>query len=52
MNDLEKLKEVIFSPQQLLMFNFAPKPLISLDNTSEVFNRTIIEERTRSHNIR
>ncbi|CAD8062391.1 unnamed protein product [Paramecium primaurelia] len=52
LNDLEKLKEVIFSPQQLLMFNFAPKPLISLDNTSEVFNRTIIEERTRSHNIR
>ncbi|CAD8160856.1 unnamed protein product [Paramecium pentaurelia] len=52
LNDLEKLKEVIFSPQQLLMFNFAPKPLISLDNTSEVFNRTIIEERTRNHNIR
>ncbi|CAD8078824.1 unnamed protein product [Paramecium sonneborni] len=52
LNDLEKLKEVIFSQQQLLMFNFAPKPLISLDNTTEVFNRTIVEERTRSNNTK
>ncbi|CAK77482.1 unnamed protein product (macronuclear) [Paramecium tetraurelia] len=52
LNDLEKLKEVIFSQQQLLMFNFAPKPLISLDNTKEVFNRTVVEERTRSNNTK
>ncbi|CAD8071452.1 unnamed protein product [Paramecium primaurelia] len=52
LNDLEKLKEVIFTQQQLLMFNFAPKPLISLDNTKEVFNRTIVEERTRSNNTK
>ncbi|CAK71975.1 unnamed protein product (macronuclear) [Paramecium tetraurelia] len=52
LNDLEKLKEVIFSPQQLLMFNFTPKPLISLDNKTEVFNRTIVEERTRSNNTK
>ncbi|CAD8156601.1 unnamed protein product [Paramecium octaurelia] len=34
------------------MFNFTPKPLISLDNTTEVFNRTIVEERTRNNNTK
>lgn len=32
------------------MFNFTPKPLISLDNNKEVFSRTLLEERTKGNN--
>lgn len=34
------------------MFNFTPKPLISLDNTKEDFNRRAFEERTRENNTK
>ena len=43
LNEIEKLKEVIFTPEQLLMFNFTPKPMISLDLNTKTINRSYLE---------
>ncbi|CAD8084663.1 unnamed protein product [Paramecium sonneborni] len=47
LNELDKIKEVIFTPEQLLMFNFTPKPMISLDMTKKTINRSYFEQRSK-----
>ncbi|CAD8174953.1 unnamed protein product [Paramecium pentaurelia] len=47
LNELDKMKEVIFTPEQLLMFNFTPKPMISLDMTKKTINRQYFEQRSK-----
>ena len=47
LNEIEKLKEVIFTPEQLLMFNFTPKPMISLDLNTKTINRSYLEQRSK-----
>ncbi|CAD8077606.1 unnamed protein product [Paramecium primaurelia] len=47
LNELDKMKEVIFTPEQLLVFNFTPKPMISLDTTKKTINRSYFEQRSK-----
>ncbi|KAL4429872.1 hypothetical protein ABPG74_022895 [Tetrahymena malaccensis] len=39
LKEIEKLKKLLFNPQQQTLFNFFPKPVISIDQKSDVFDR-------------
>ncbi|CAD8098950.1 unnamed protein product [Paramecium primaurelia] len=49
LNEIDKMKEILLSNSQQLLFNFTSKPIISLEEDKEMpFNRTILEERARN----
>ncbi|CAK79114.1 unnamed protein product (macronuclear) [Paramecium tetraurelia] len=49
LNEIDKMKEILLSNSQQLLFNFTSKPIISLEEDKEMpFNRTILEERVRN----
>ncbi|CAD8093959.1 unnamed protein product [Paramecium primaurelia] len=47
LEELNKLKNILLSPQQLLVFNFTPKQMIAPDKTELKFNRNFLEEKAR-----
>ncbi|CAK79082.1 unnamed protein product (macronuclear) [Paramecium tetraurelia] len=47
LEELNKLKTILLSPQQLLVFNFTPKQMIAPDKTELKFNRNFLEEKAR-----
>ncbi|CAD8070680.1 unnamed protein product [Paramecium sonneborni] len=47
LEELNKLKSILLSPQQLLVFNFTPKQMIAPDKTELKFNRNFLEEKAR-----
>ncbi|CAK61374.1 unnamed protein product (macronuclear) [Paramecium tetraurelia] len=49
LNEIDKLKEILLTNSQQLLFDFAAKPIISLIEEKEMhFSRTFLEERARS----
>lgn len=43
--EINKLKEVLFDPSQLLLFNFTPRPIITLEEEKLIPSRmTFVEE--------
>ncbi|CAD8090659.1 unnamed protein product [Paramecium sonneborni] len=48
-NEIDKMKEILLTNSQQLLFNFTSKPIISMEEEKEMpFNRTILEERARN----
>ncbi|KAL4473372.1 hypothetical protein ABPG72_015615 [Tetrahymena utriculariae] len=39
LKEIEKLKKLLFNPEQQTLFNFFPKPVISIDQKSDVIDR-------------
>ncbi|CAD8208156.1 unnamed protein product [Paramecium octaurelia] len=49
LNEIDKLKEILLTNSQQLLFDFAAKPIISLIEEKEMhFSRTFLEERARN----
>ncbi|CAD8170347.1 unnamed protein product [Paramecium octaurelia] len=48
LNEIDKLKEVLLSPKQLVMFNFTPKPLITLEEEDLKINRNMVENQLKT----
>ncbi|CAD8081454.1 unnamed protein product [Paramecium sonneborni] len=47
LNEIDKLKEVLLTSEQQLLFDFTPKPIISLDYKDAKINRSLIEQTSR-----
>ncbi|CAD8090733.1 unnamed protein product [Paramecium sonneborni] len=47
LEELNKLKSILLSNQQLLVFNFTPKQMIAPDKNELKFNRNFLEEKAR-----
>ncbi|CAD8109325.1 unnamed protein product [Paramecium sonneborni] len=51
MSEIDKLKDILLTNSQQLLFDFASKPIISMMEEKEMpFSRTFLEERARSTN--
>ncbi|CAD8188795.1 unnamed protein product [Paramecium pentaurelia] len=48
LNEIDKLKEVLLTPNQLVMFNFTPKPLITLEDEDLKINRNMVENQIKT----
>ncbi|CAK79134.1 unnamed protein product (macronuclear) [Paramecium tetraurelia] len=48
LNEIDKLKEVLLTPKQLVMFNFTPKPLITLEEEDLKINRNMVENQLKT----
>ncbi|CAK70025.1 unnamed protein product (macronuclear) [Paramecium tetraurelia] len=42
--EISKIKKLLFNEQQMILFNFTPKPLISLNSNSRVPSRLLIHD--------
>ncbi|CAD8075085.1 unnamed protein product [Paramecium primaurelia] len=47
LNEIDKLKEVLLTSEQQLLFDFTPKPIISLDYKDVKIDRFLIEQNSR-----
>ncbi|CAD8161635.1 unnamed protein product [Paramecium pentaurelia] len=47
LNEIDKLKEVLLTSDQQLLFDFTPKPIISLDYKDVKIDRFLIEQNSR-----
>ncbi|CAD8149916.1 unnamed protein product [Paramecium octaurelia] len=47
LNEIDKLKEVLLTSDQQLLFDFTPKPIISLDHKDVKIDRFLIEQNSR-----
>ncbi|CAD8090621.1 unnamed protein product [Paramecium sonneborni] len=48
LNEIDKLKEVLLTPKQLVMFNFTPKPLITLEDEDLKIDRNFVESQIKT----
>ncbi|CAD8189153.1 unnamed protein product [Paramecium octaurelia] len=48
LNEIDKLKEVMLTPKQLVMFNFTPKKLITLEDEDLKIDRNMVESQNKS----
>ncbi|CAD8116523.1 unnamed protein product [Paramecium sonneborni] len=48
LNEIDKLKEVLLTPKQLVMFNFTPKKLITLEDEDLKIDRNMVESQHKT----
>ncbi|CAD8070794.1 unnamed protein product [Paramecium sonneborni] len=48
LNEIDKLKEILLTPKQLVMFNFTPKPLITLEEEDLKIDRNMVESQIKT----
>ncbi|CAD8100397.1 unnamed protein product [Paramecium primaurelia] len=52
LNEIDKLKEILLTNSQQLLFDFASKPIISMIEEKEIpISRTLLENRARNTNV-